>query len=311
MSKAIFVKNYAGIGGVMISSSSESVISHNYCYSKSSDFIGSSNITITESEFFSNKAANHGGILYTMVNDFIIIEGSKFYNNSALASGGVLQISDRLTGGPITVTIEVSEFYNNSAARGGVMRTIGKTIITIGGSNFTKNRSPRGAVIYATNGLKIKYFDLVLFDSNSASDYNYGVVYLSDSEFSGHARGSVTFTNNIGSLTAFSSNITFTGHATFVNNHRLQLVNATSEGGAIIVFQSNVHFDGVCTLKLNLAKNGGAIQATKSKLYVNGDVTIAYNTATENGGGIYLSNSEFNCQPKSSFELINKLSAST
>ena len=63
------------------------------------------------------------------------------------------------------------------------MRTIGNTIITIGCSNFTKNQSPRGAVIYATNGLKIRYFDLVLFDSNSANDYNYGVVYLYDSEF--------------------------------------------------------------------------------------------------------------------------------
>ena len=38
---------------------------------------------------------------------------------------------------------------------------------------------------------------------------------------------------------------------------------------------------------------------------MNGNVTIAHNTATGNGRGVYLSNSEFNCQLKSSFELIN------
>ena len=298
LSKTIFISNYARNGGVMSSSSSESF---DYCNSSDIKSIGSSNITITESEFYSNKAANHGGVLFSRGKDFITIEESKFYNNCALVSGGVLQISSSLTGSPITVTIEVSEFYNNSAARGGVMRTIGNSIITIDCSNFTKNRSPRGAVIYATDGLKIRYIKHVLFDSNSANDYNYGVVYLYNSEFSGdrHARGSVTFSNNIGSLTAFSSNITFTGHATFMNNHR----------GAIIIFRSNVRFNGVCTFEFNHANNGGAIQATNSKLYVNGNLTIAYNTATRNGGGVYLSNSEFNCQPKSSFELINNTAA--
>ena len=248
LSKTIFVSNYARNGGVMTSSSSESLVSHDYCNISDIKSIGSSNITITESEFYSNKAAYHGVVLYSKANDFIIIEESKFYNNSAQVSGGVLQTSDSINGSPITVTIEVSEFYNNSAVRGGVIRTIGNTIITVGCSNFTKNQSPKGAVIYATDGTKIRYLDHVLFDSNSANNYIYGVVYLFDCEFSGHARGSVTFSNNIGSLTAFSSNITFTGHATFVNNHPLQLVTASSEfqqGGAIILFQSNVHFDGV------------------------------------------------------------------
>ena len=167
------------------------------------------------------------------------------------------------------------------------LQTLHINYITIGCSSFTKNRSPKGAVIYATDGTKIRYLDHILFDSNSANNYIYGVVYLFDCEFSGHARGSVTFSNNIGSLTAFSSNITFTGHATFVNNPPLKVVTASSEfqqGGAIILFQSNVHFDGVCTFEFNLAENGGAIQATESKLYVNGNVTIAHNTATGNGG---------------------------
>ena len=38
---------------------------------------------------------------------------------------------------------------------------------------------------------------------------------------------------------------------------------------------------------------------------MNGNVTIAHNTATGNGGGVYLSTSELNCQQKSNFKLFN------
>ena len=39
------------------------------------------------------------------------------------------------------------EFHNNSADSGGVIIWTTNSIITIGGSNFTKNRSPQEAVI--------------------------------------------------------------------------------------------------------------------------------------------------------------------
>ena len=106
-------------------------------------------------------------------------------------------------------------------------------MITIRDSNFTENQSPRGAAIYATDSSKISYLDHILFDRNSANN-SYGVVYLSNSEFGGHETGSITFSNNIGSLTAFSSNITFTGHATFVNNQPSKTASGDfQEGGAI------------------------------------------------------------------------------
>ena len=109
---------------------------------------------------------------------------------------------------------------------------------------------------------------------------------------------------------AFNSNITFTGYATFVNNQPLQTASGDfQEGGAVTIFQSNVFFDGVCNLEHNHAENGGAIHSTESKLYVNGNVTIAHNTATGNGGGVYLSTSELNCQQKSNFILFNNTAA--
>ena len=69
-----------------------------------------------------------------------------------------------------------------------------------------------------------------------------------------------------------------------------------------------MYFYGECNLEHNHAENGGAIHSTESKLYVNGNVTIAHNTATGNGGGVYLSASELNCQQKSAFILFNNTS---
>ena len=69
----IFVRNYARIGGAMISSSSESLVSHDYCNSSDIKSIGSNNITITESEFYSNKVVNHGGVLFSRGKDFVKI----------------------------------------------------------------------------------------------------------------------------------------------------------------------------------------------------------------------------------------------
>ena len=77
------------------------------------------------------------------------------------------------------------------------------------------------------------------------------------------------------------------------------------KGGAITLHQSSAFFYGSCNLEHNHAENGGAIHSTEGKLYVNGYVTIAHNTATGNGGGVYLSTSELNCQHKSTFELFN------
>ena len=88
----------------------------------------------------------------------------------------------------------------------------------------------------------------LLVENNTADSY--GVIYLSDSEFQGNDSGNFTFSNNLGSLVAFNSNVTFSGYATFVNN---QPQNGTSrdfqEGGAFTLFQSNLFFDGECILE--------------------------------------------------------------
>ena len=329
-----FHDNYAtDSGGVLHSWSSTMTIKASHFHNNNATYDGgvlysssSSTITIEASEFHDNYAGSEGGVLYSD-NSNIIIEGNRFHDNSA-KRGGVL-LSDRSTitiegsgfydnnagkGGVLfsdisSITIEGSEFHDNNATeRGGVLESIARSdcdIITIAGSNFTNNVSPIGAIIYAASRsiIQLKH-DFILIDNNKAD--RYAVIYLSDSEFIGNDLGNATFSSNVGSLVAFNSNITFTGYASFVNNTPSQTDSGDfQEGGAITLLQSNVFFDGECNLEHNYAVNGGAMHSTESKLYVNGNLTIAHNTATGNGGGVYLSTSELNCQQKSILVLWN------
>ena len=102
---------------------------------------------------------------------------------------------------------------------------------------------------------------------------------------------------------AFNSNVTFIGYGVFASNKPSTSNTKFQEGGAVTLFQSNIFFDGAYSLEHNLAKSGGAVQLSESKLYINGHVSITNNTVIENGGGIYLSNSELNCQQKSTLVL--------
>ena len=87
-----------------------------------------------------------------------------------------------------------------------------------------------------------------------------------------------------------------------MNDQQPQTVSGDfQEGGAITLFQSNIFLDGACNLEHNHAEKG-AIHSTDSKC---DNVMIAHNTAAGNGGGIYLSTSELNCQQKSTFVFWN------
>ena len=298
-----FNNNSAHIGGVLDSNSSTITIetsefNNNSAYWGGVLYSYISTITIEASEFNNNSAYN-GGVLYSYIST-ITIEASEFNNNSAEYGGVLFSYSS-------TITIEASEFNNNNANNwGGVLYSDSGSTITIGGSNFTKNVSPIGAVIYATDRSKIQHNHKHLLIDNNMAD-RYAVIYLSDSEFIGHdSENVITFSNNLGSLVAFNSNITLNGHDLFVNNQPPQTASGDfQKGGAITLRQSNAFFYGTCNLEHNHAENGGAIHSTESKLYVNGYVTIAHNRATGNGGGVYLSTSELNCQQFSNFELFN------
>ena len=230
--------------------------------------------------------------------EYCVPTGAILHKNSA-TYGGVLRSTRS------NITVEESEFHNNSATReGGVLRSYSSSIITIGGSIFTENSSPIGAAIYSSGSSRIQRHNYLSIDNNWVE--RYVVIYLSDSDFIGHGSENITFSNNLGSLVAFNSNITFMGYARFVDNQPPQTTTGNfQEGGAITLFQSNVFFHGISNLEHNHAESGGAILSTESKLYVNGNVTIAHNAATKNGGGVYLLTSELNCERMSNCVLFN------
>ena len=111
-------------------------------------------------------------------------------------------------------------------------------------------------------------------------------------------------------IAGIHSNITLNGHTTFVSCSQFENVYSSIPeylphyGGALVTFQSNVIFNGVCEMKENYAKKGGAIYATQSKLHVNGELSVTNNRAANNGGGIYLHQSELICNLGSTTEIL-------
>ena len=272
-------------------------------------------IMIVASEFYGNRAGEYdkydeydeydryGGVLNSYSSN-IVIEASKFYGNSA-PHGGVLAMHVLTIDDSSSIAIKTSEFHNNSATLEGGVLVSSRTMITIDGSNFTNNWSPVGAVIQATESSNIQYDDISIVNNFAEK---YAVVYLFDSEMMKYDSGNIIFSNNLGSLVAFNSNITFSDYTVFANNQPGPSQSTSGdfqEGGAITLFQSNIFFNGESNFEYNHAENGGAIHSTESKLYVNGNVTIAHNTAAGNGGGVYLSTSELNCQQNSTLLLFN------
>ena len=318
-----FFDNSASLGGGAMTYDSIVIFEASKFHYNSADIGGvvysiNSSIIIRASEFHDNRVNGSGGVLAS-AKSAIKIETSTFYDNNA-ATGGVLETIDFVdtaghngsTMGPFlssAIIIEASEFHDNTAIlHGGVMQS-SNTTISISNSNFTENCSPRGALIFAIDGSKIYYKNL-LIDNNSANEY--GVLYILDSEFQEYPDSeNFAFSNNLGSLVAFNSNITFVSYAIFVNNHPQKTINTSDDfhGGAITLYHSNIFFNGECILECNHAENGGAIYSIESKLYVNGNVTIKHNKVSRSGGGVYLSTSELNCQHKSGFILFGNTAA--
>ena len=229
-----------------------------------------STVDISRSRFEDNKA-NVGGAIFAEQDSIINVNGSVFVSNSATNRGGGVLYSNNST-----ITIEASEFYDNGATylEGGVLYSSNSTI-TIEASEFYGNSAHSGGVLASISStIRIKASEI--YDNKALSG---GVLYSYQSTIKIEA-------------SEFHNNIVY------------------DRGGAIILFQSNIFFDGACNLEHNHAENGGAIHSTESRLYVNGDVTIAHNIATGNGGGVYLTTSKLNCQQQSNFGLYNNTAVS-
>ena len=201
------------------------------------------------------------------------------------------------------ITVETCEFDNNTEAgstyshQAMILGSSGGTAQVMN-SNFTNNKSP---VIVAIDSI-IEHFNSLLIVNNSAEN-EFAIIHLYNSEFIGHDSGNAMISNNLRSMVAFASNITFKGNVKLSHNQQPQTTtdNYFQEGGAMTLVQSNLFLDGMCRLEHNHAENGGAILSIEGKFHVTGNVTIAHNTANRDGGGIYLTDSEVKCLSNSNF----------
>ena len=271
-----------------------------------------SNAKIYNSEFYNNSASN--GVLYLITNSSATIEKSTFDYNLGIMSFLMDNSDIRIgmcefkhnTGSVVLsnnskVEITTSKFDNNTEAAAAAFPILNEGIILgssrgsieVNDSNFTNNNSP---VIVALSST-IEHYNSLLIMNNSAAENGFAIIQLDNSEFIGHHSGNATISNNLRSLIAFNSNITFMGNVKFLNN-RQPLTTTDSylqEGGAITLVQSSAYLDGTSSFEHNHAENGGAIYLVESKLYMEGNVTISHNVVNKNGGGIYLIDSELIC----------------
>ena len=281
---SVLENNYAEAGGVLVSQAQSGLYSV---------FVS------IQASIFHNNFASQTGVLAAR-GGFIRIETSTFVNNSAEKSVGVMSAANSF------LIIEASMFKYN-LAKNTALFDLSNTYLVADNSIFSNNTA-YDYIFYAIEGSKFLYRNSLLIANNIAPRSDVTLL-LSNSYFSGDISGpnktNFTFSSNVGSFVAFNSHITLVGNVSFFNNSNFQKSTASllKRGGAITLFNSNLHFDGTCSLQINEGVNGGAVFSEGSNLHVDGNVTIEFNWASRKGGGMYLSNSELNCQQNSSIIL--------
>ena len=220
-------------------------------------------LTISNSNFYSNKATGNSGTIITNKNK-LNINNSKFYQNSA-GKGVVNNQNDAL------LVIDNSEFYNNdmtsfSNSYGIVYTTSANA--TISNTVFRNNAVKYGGAIYATK----------------SSDATIGIVNIINSTFEGNSAN----TGQGGALFV-SGGECIIKESMFINNKANPGKFNGGQGGAIYTsLNGNVSVtDSV--FKNNQAKLGAA-------LYLNGgsNSTISYSVLLDNvaEGDYAISNAE-------------------
>ena len=193
---------------------------------------GVATVTVSNSTFTRNSAANTGGAIYA---NTAIVTASTFTNNTATVAGGAIVAT--------TVTVTGSTFTDNSAtADGGAIYT---STATVTGSTFTNNDAVAGGAIYAYTTVTVTDST---FTNNTATVAGGAIVAttvtVTDSTFTdndaAYYGGAIytattavtrsTFTNN----TANYGGAIYAGGTATVTDSTFTSNSATTDGGAII-----------------------------------------------------------------------------
>lgn len=296
-------------------------------------------IVCVSSNFSENIAKTNGGVIHTMNDSSLYVDRSYFCFNTA-KYGGVLRIKAS------SVLIHNSGFLNNEAKRIGGVGTFSKSTVTITQSMFSHNQAgERSGALHLSeftnstinSGIfhnnRAKYFGgcLNIFKGTKAlligsitfehSSARYGGAFnmfdatiicngsltisnnngsISTAHSKGLFAGNLTLINNRGSLYFFDSDVTISGQLMSTHHSRFmkQESDYTNEGGSLTLFISRVKITGIVLLHNNKATNGGGILSITSRIVLEkiGSLFVSNNSATDTGGGIYLYHSELYVQ---------------
>ena len=257
-------------------------------------------LTISNSNFYSNKATGNSGTIITNKNK-LNINNSKFYQNSA-GKGVVNNQNNAL------LVIDNSEFYNNdmtsfSNSYGIVYTTSANA--TISNTVFRNNAVKYGGAIYATKSsdATIGIVNIInsTFEGNSANTGQGGAIYTS-------LNGNVSVTDSV-----FKNNQAKLGAALYLNggsNSTISysvLLNNTAEGDYAI---SNVESaSGVATVNYNWWGTNSPKNLVPSTVTLNNWVIMSADPTTVTDAEIGdVKTISVNFNKYSSFDTINDLS---
>ena len=312
-----FQSNFASAGGVFAVHSStcnfsSDVFQHNFATWGGALGIKHSTLTLTGNTFQNNSALYDGGALNTE-NSTATLNENSFYDNSANFSGGALNNynnthnftnntfqnnSALYYGGAVndfntTLTLTGNTFQNNSALYYGGAVNDFNTTLTLTGNTFQNNSAGYGGAVDAWNGQLT--ITANTFSSNSARHYG-GAVEIWNSTFTlirnvfhGNSAGDIG-----GGIVMLNANAT-----NFLNNNFSE--NTAQKGGGIAASDCEMKVDEIL-LESNNASIGGGLYADKLQQFqLSGSVNFIDNSATESGGGAYVSRSVVSIEQMTSF----------
>ena len=291
-------------------------------------YLEGNSITVSNSSFRRNHAELKGGALHLSFSDVKVLS-SWFVNNTA---GGKDELF--FNGGAITieacnnVSVNGTKFISNRAKLGGAIDvSTNRALVALSGNTFIGNFADYGGVLYSTSNINGVIIELN-YNTIKNNTANIGIIYAKDKSFV-YIHNSVMINNianqgilyslqsisylsdidlagNHGSLFGYFSNVTLKHvHITNGPGYDSPKNITIQEGGAITAFESRITFEGKCSLVNSYVHRGGGIHASGSKIFIRGKMTIANNVALISGGGIYLYQSELNCQIQCTLKIIN------
>ena len=203
-------------------------------------------------------------------------------------------------------TISNCNFTSNSASvGGGVMFTFGDSSVDISNSNFishsAKSESIFGLIICIEGSISI---DNSNFSLNTIYTFRRELIFIIQCSTN---IANTTFNDDVGSIYAFNSNLTFNGNLNITSSTKILFAgneSTSQEGGVITSFHSTVIFASGSTSYISNSRTryGGAILAFESTIIMYGETTIANNNITtianSRGGGISLKQSRLEIRGK-------------